>query len=165
MQFSSPLNTLDFRAPLDFILDGAACPYTCFLFCPLFLFPCLSARRWMLVWLRSHTWHWIFSLHIAFLPLCCSPSKTAKDLSMELWSFLCRFPAGNNSQVFHLQLDPRVTAFLVNVINHFYYCSDSLLIFNVIHHRYTTTEGWSHLLKYLDIIQVTNLKRFLYPEN
>lgn len=48
------------------------------------------------------------------------------------------------------------------LINHFYYCSDSLFILSIIHHRYTTTEGWSHLLKYLDIIEDTNFKCFLY---
>lgn len=48
------------------------------------------------------------------------------------------------------------------LINHFYYCSDSLFILSIIHHRYTTTEGWNHLLKYLAIIEDTNFKRFLY---
>lgn len=44
--------------------------------------------------------------------------------------------------------------------DHFYYSSDSLFILNIIHHRYKTTEGWSHLLKYLDIIQDASFKCF-----
>lgn len=44
--------------------------------------------------------------------------------------------------------------------DHFYYSSDSLFILSIIHHRYKTTEGWSHLLKYLDIIQDASFKCF-----
>lgn len=44
----------------------------------------------------------------------CSQSKTNKYPFMELWIFLCRLSAGNNSQVFHARLDLPVITFFAN---------------------------------------------------